>query len=161
AQCAWAKLSGMQRTVIAAKTQDGQTICATFDRCDIDPHLPTCARLARVPIERRWITPLGPLLAGGERPVRRRRQAASPCRGAEEFGEAGRGGGGRSEGQERNCTRDDDVFGRADTSRFSLYCDRLGRGVRGRRDARAADCTDESRRLDDCGGRADRGRSYA
>src|SRR5262249_34245510 len=58
------------RTAIAAKTQDEQTICATFDRCDTDPHLPTCARLARVPIERRWIKPLGPLLAGGERPVR-------------------------------------------------------------------------------------------
>src|SRR5262249_32140220 len=70
AQCAWAKLSGVQRTAIAAKTQDEQTICATFDRCDIDPHLPTCARLARVPIERRWIKLLGPLLAGGERPVR-------------------------------------------------------------------------------------------
>src|SRR5262245_64213474 len=55
---------------MAVKTQDGQTVCATFDRCDTDPHLPTCARLARVPIERRWITPLGPLLAGGERPVR-------------------------------------------------------------------------------------------
>src|SRR5262249_32045966 len=60
----------MQRTVVAAKTQDGQTVCVTFDRCDTGPHLPTCACLARVPIERRWITPLDPLLAGGERPVR-------------------------------------------------------------------------------------------
>src|SRR5262245_64774512 len=55
---------------MAVKTQDGQTVCATFDRCDTDTHLPTCARLARVPIERRWIKPLGPLLAGGERLVR-------------------------------------------------------------------------------------------
>src|SRR5262245_63409316 len=64
------QLSGLQRTVIATKTQAGQTVCATFDRCDTGPHLPTCARLARVPIERRWIKPLGPLLAGGERPDR-------------------------------------------------------------------------------------------
>src|SRR5262249_36128509 len=80
--------------------------------------------------------------------------------GGGEWGQRGGAGGGGADGQERNCPRDDDVFGRADTSRFSLYCDRLRRGVRSRRDARAADCADESRRLDDRGGRADRGPPY-
>src|SRR5262249_57141438 len=137
AQCAWAKLSGVQRTVIAVKTQDGQTICATFDRCDTDPHLPTCARLARVPIERRWIKPLGPLLAGGEWPVRPPPPggvsvsgaggARRPLRGG--VLAAGASGLRATHAQERNCTPDDDVFGRADTSRFSLYYDSLRRRV--------------------------------
>jgi hypothetical protein len=34
------KIAGMQRTVMAVETYDGQTICATFGRCGMNPHCP-------------------------------------------------------------------------------------------------------------------------
>jgi hypothetical protein len=87
----------------AMHSDSGRNSCWAKDLCDFRslwrepaispqcPHnVPTCAPSARVPIKRRWIKPLGLLLASQQLACQvesgrfaRRRQAASPCRAAQ------------------------------------------------------------------------------
>src|SRR5262249_24859464 len=65
------RIAAMQRTAIAGECITGERLCDVWSLRHW-PALPTCAPLARVPIKRPWIEPLGPSLA-------ERRAAGSPA----------------------------------------------------------------------------------
>jgi hypothetical protein len=146
---AMSRLRPEQTAASGPKTCAQQRSYATFGHCGAGRAFPTCAPLARVPIKRRWIKPLASCLqpsvacerraagspAAARRRLRvgRRRKPWPPAR-RQVNSLHGRlqqraAGCGRTDGTRKGLSRDHDVLGRADTSRFSLYRDGLRRRV--------------------------------